>query len=122
MTARYSSRRPCAFTTSLDATSVDSSGTPTSSALASPTTSPNVTEAPALGRKYATVIAREAWRAVGAEGEPTKWVIDFFALHISGFATYAHLEQSAQQTGALSARLRWLVLQEAFRELAWSAD
>lgn len=64
-------------------------------------------------RRVAGELTAASWAAVGGHGEPPRVVIDAFAQQVSGFATYALPEKSAQETGTLSARMLWLVLQDA---------
>jgi AcrR family transcriptional regulator len=61
-------------------------------------------------------LAQSAWDALEGRGEPPRFVLDAFAQQVSGFATYALPQLSAQETGRLSARILWLVLNEAIEE------
>ncbi|MGC1420317.1 MAG: TetR/AcrR family transcriptional regulator [Acidimicrobiales bacterium] len=67
-------------------------------------------------RRFSGSLARSAWEALEGRGEPPRFVVDAFAQQVSGFATYALPQCSAQETGELSARILWLVLQQALEE------
>jgi AcrR family transcriptional regulator len=75
-----------------------------------------IAEVPAFRERLAGELTVAAWGALGGNGAPPQWVIDTFAIHISGFSAFAHPEQSARETGELSARVLWLVLLDALSE------
>jgi AcrR family transcriptional regulator len=66
--------------------------------------------------RFASDLANSAWRAVGGSGTPPTWVTDAFTFHVSGFATFALAKYSATETGRLSARILWVVLQAAVEQ------
>jgi AcrR family transcriptional regulator len=66
--------------------------------------------------RFAGDFANSAWRAVGGSGTTPTWVGDAFTFHISGFATFALAKYSATETGQLSARILWVVLQAAVEQ------
>ena len=65
---------------------------------------------------YATQIARYAWHAAGGAGRPPSWVVDAFALQVSGFATNCLTGYSAEKAGRVSARILSAVLATALAE------
>jgi AcrR family transcriptional regulator len=67
-------------------------------------------------RNFSDSLAQSAWRALEGRGEPPRFVVDAFFQQVSGFATYALPQYSAQETGQLSARILWLVLNAALEE------
>jgi AcrR family transcriptional regulator len=67
-------------------------------------------------KRFAHELASCAWKALGGQGNVPRWVIDSSSLQVSGFATFALPQYSAQETGRLSARILWLVLAEALEE------
>ncbi|MFY9783525.1 MAG: TetR/AcrR family transcriptional regulator [Acidimicrobiales bacterium] len=58
-------------------------------------------------------MANNAWESIGGERVPPRWLVDTFILNMSGFATNAFLNYTAEQTGRLSAGVLWLVLNDA---------
>lgn len=67
-------------------------------------------------KRFANTLASVTWDALGGEGDVPGWVVDTFSLQVSGFATNALPQYSAQETGRLSARILWIVLAEALEE------
>lgn len=67
-------------------------------------------------RRFASELASCTWTALGGEGDVPGWVVDTFSLQVSGFATNALPQYSAQETGRLSAQILWIVLAEAIAE------
>ncbi len=65
---------------------------------------------------YAIQIARYAWHAAGGSGRPPSWVVDAFALQLSGFATNCLTGHSAEKAGRVSARVLGAVLATALAE------
>lgn len=74
-------------------------------------------EAIAVERKrFATELSSRTWTALGGAGTVPSWVVDTFSVQVSGFATNALPQYSAEETGRLSARILWIVLAEALKE------
>ena len=67
-------------------------------------------------QRFAHELASCTWVALGGEGDVPGWVADTFSLQVSGFATNALPQYSAQETGRLSARILWIVLADAIEE------
>jgi AcrR family transcriptional regulator len=67
-------------------------------------------------KRFANELASCTWVALGGEGDVPGWVVDTFSVQVSGFATNALPQYSAQETGRLSARILWIVLTEAIEE------
>lgn len=67
-------------------------------------------------RQHTSHLAASAWAALGGPGIVPRWVEDAFEVHASGFATYATLRYSAAETGRLSGRILWEVLNAALEE------
>jgi AcrR family transcriptional regulator len=65
---------------------------------------------------FATQIARHAWRAGNGRGQPPSWVVDAFALQLSGFATNCLAGYNAEKAGRVSARILSAVLTTALAE------
>jgi AcrR family transcriptional regulator len=65
---------------------------------------------------HAARIARHAWRAGQGAGSPPTWVIDAFALQLSGFATNCLMGYNAEKAGRVSARVLQAVLAAALAE------
>jgi AcrR family transcriptional regulator len=65
---------------------------------------------------YATQIAQHAWRLANGEGRPPSWVVDAFALQLSGFATNCLDGYSTEKAGRVSARILSVVLSAAMAE------
>ena len=65
---------------------------------------------------YATQIARHAWRAAEGKGSPPPWVVDAFALQLSGFGTNCLAAYNAEKAGRVSARILSVVLAAALAE------
>jgi AcrR family transcriptional regulator len=65
---------------------------------------------------YATQIARHAWRAAEGKGSPPSWVVDAFALQLSGFGTNCFAAYNADKAGRVSARILSVVLAAALAE------
>jgi len=65
---------------------------------------------------YATQIARYAWHAADGLGRPPSWVVDAFALQLSGFATNCLAAYNAEKAGRVSARVLTAVLATALAE------
>jgi len=65
---------------------------------------------------YASQIARYAWRAAEGNGNPPSWVVDAFALQLSGFATNCLAGYNAEKAGRVSARILSAVLATAVAE------
>jgi len=65
---------------------------------------------------YATQMARYAWHSAGGVGRPPSWVVDAFALQLSGFATNCLAAYSAEKAGRVSARVLSAVLATALAE------
>jgi len=63
--------------------------------------------------QWARELATGAWRALGGKRTPPQWVIDAFALQLSGFATNAMAKYSTQEAGRVSAQILWTVLSTA---------
>lgn len=72
-----------------------------------------IADIPAFRQQLAEEMTAAAWRALGASDQAPQWVSDSFAVHVSGFAAFAHPQYSARETGELSARVLWLVLMDA---------
>jgi hypothetical protein len=75
-----------------------------------------IADIPANRQRLAEEMIAAAWRSLGASDQAPRWVSDSFAVHLSGFAAFAHPEYSARETGELSARVLWLVLMNALSE------
>jgi AcrR family transcriptional regulator len=67
-------------------------------------------------KRFAGQLATSTWTALGGEGAVPSWVADTFSVQVSGFATNALPQYSAEETGRLSARILWIVLAEALKE------
>jgi AcrR family transcriptional regulator len=65
---------------------------------------------------YASQIARHAWHAADGAGRPPPWVVDAFALQLSGFATNCLAGYNAEKAGRVSARILSAVLATALAE------
>ena len=65
---------------------------------------------------YATQIARYAWHAAAGAGRPPSWVVDAFALQLSGFATNCLAGYNAEKAGRVSARVLSAVLASALAD------
>ena len=65
---------------------------------------------------HATDIAQYAWRAAHGPGRPPSWVVDAFALQLSGFATNCLSTYPAEKVGRVSARVLSVVLAAALSE------
>jgi AcrR family transcriptional regulator len=65
---------------------------------------------------YAARLARYAWRGSRGRGQPPPWVVDAFALQLSGFATNCFQSYNAEKTGRVSARILKAVLVAALAE------
>ncbi len=65
---------------------------------------------------YAVQLARHAWRIGNGSGQPPPWVVDAFALQLSGFATNCLVGYSAEKAGRVSARVLKAVLAAALAE------
>jgi AcrR family transcriptional regulator len=65
---------------------------------------------------YATQIAQNAWRLANGKGRPPSWVVDAFALQLSGFATNCLDGYSTERAGRVSARILKTVLAAALAE------
>ncbi|HXQ59086.1 MAG TPA: helix-turn-helix domain-containing protein [Acidimicrobiales bacterium] len=65
---------------------------------------------------YATQIAHHAWRAAHGPGRPPSWVVDAFAMQLSGFATNCLCDYPAEKAGRVSARVLGVVLAAALSE------
>jgi AcrR family transcriptional regulator len=70
-------------------------------------------EASMLRFSFGERMANNAWQAIGGKAVPPRWLVDTFVLHMSGFATNAFLNYTAEETGRLSAGVLWLVLNDA---------
>jgi AcrR family transcriptional regulator len=79
---------------------------------------PGMTPAERESRRngYAMQIARYAWRAGHGTGHPPSWVVDAFALQLSGFATNCLARYDAAEAGRVSARVLAAVLATALAE------
>jgi len=67
-------------------------------------------------RRYSTAAAQGAWGLAGGNGRPPSWVVDAFALQLSGFATHCLEGYSAKRAGQVSARILLAVLASAIAE------
>jgi AcrR family transcriptional regulator len=67
---------------------------------------------------FAAQVARHAWRAGNGRGHPPSWVVDAFALQLSGFATNCLAGYNAEKAGRVSARILSAVLTTALNEEA----
>ena len=65
---------------------------------------------------YEAQIARYAWHAAAGAGRPPSWVVDAFALQLSGFATNCLASYNAEKAGRVSARVLSAVLATARAE------
>ena len=65
---------------------------------------------------YATQIARHAWRLANGPGRPPPWVVDAFALQLSGFATNCLVEYNVEKAGRVSARILRAVINDALTD------
>ncbi len=65
---------------------------------------------------YSTQIAQNAWRLANGRGRPPSWVVDAFALQLSGFATNCLDSYSTEKAGRISARILNVVLAAALAE------
>jgi len=65
---------------------------------------------------YATDVARHAWRAGHGRRNPPAWVVDAFALQLSGFATNCLTGYTAEKAARVSARVLSAVLRVALAE------
>jgi AcrR family transcriptional regulator len=70
---------------------------------------------------FAAQLARYAWRGSHGKGQPPPWVVDAFALQLSGFTTNCFRSYHAEKTGRLSARILRAVLVTALAEEKASA-
>ncbi|HEY7947322.1 MAG TPA: helix-turn-helix domain-containing protein [Acidimicrobiales bacterium] len=79
---------------------------------------PGITPAERHRRRvgYATDIAQHAWRAAEGRGRPPSWVVDAFALQLSGFATNCLAGYPAEKAGRVTARVLGVVLAAALSE------
>jgi AcrR family transcriptional regulator len=79
---------------------------------------PGITPAERNRRRigYASELARHAWRAGRGSGQPPSWVVDAFALQLSGFATNCLAGYNPEKAGRVSARVLRAVLAAALVE------
>jgi AcrR family transcriptional regulator len=79
---------------------------------------PGITPAERNRRRvtYATQIAHHAWRMAEGRGRPPSWVVDAFALQLSGFATNCLAGYPADKAGRVTARVLHCVLAAAVAE------
>ena len=65
---------------------------------------------------YAAQLARHAWGLAGGDGRPPSWVVDAFALQLSGFATNCLTDYSVEKVAKVSARILIAVLISALAD------
>jgi AcrR family transcriptional regulator len=65
---------------------------------------------------YAAQMARHAWGLAGGDGHPPSWVVDAFALQLSGFATNCLTDYSVEKAARVSARILMAVLTSALTD------
>lgn len=65
---------------------------------------------------YSAQIAQNAWRLANGKGRPPSWVVDAFALQLSGFATNCLDGYSIEKAGRVSPRILTIVLTAALAE------
>jgi len=58
-------------------------------------------------------VAQHAWRLAGGRGRPPGWIVDAFALQLSGFATNCLAHYTPDKAGRVSARVLGAVLTTA---------
>jgi AcrR family transcriptional regulator len=75
-----------------------------------------IAKTPQIRHRIASSALNDAWRALSADGEPPSWLLDTFSIHLSGFATFAHANRTARETGELSAKVLWITLNQAVRD------
>jgi len=75
-----------------------------------------IAKTPQIRRRIASAALTDAWRALGAGGEPPSWLLDTFSIHLSGFATFANGYRTPRETGELSAKILWITLNQAARD------
>jgi len=62
---------------------------------------------------FAAQVAQHAWRLADGKGRPPGWVVDAFALQLSGFATNCLAHYTPERAGRVSARVLTAVLATA---------
>jgi AcrR family transcriptional regulator len=72
-----------------------------------------IAKTPQIRRRIASTAMTDAWRALGAAGEPPTWLLDTFSIHLSGFATFAYANRTPRETGELSGKILWITLSQA---------
>jgi AcrR family transcriptional regulator len=82
--------------------------------VARPGISPDERDRRRIG--YAAQLARHAWDLAGGEGRPPSWVVDAFALQLSGFATNCLTDYSVERAARVSARILIAVLNSALAD------
>lgn len=65
---------------------------------------------------YAAQLARHAWGLAGGDGRPPSWVVDAFALQLSGFATNCSNDYSVEKAAKVTARILIAVLTSALAD------
>jgi AcrR family transcriptional regulator len=72
-------------------------------------------------REFFDELANVAWRAKGGQGKAPRWVVDAFAVLLSGFATNAMDSYEVHDAGELSARALLSVLSGALADQVTAA-
>lgn len=69
---------------------------------------------------YAVQLARHAWGLAGGHGRPPSWVVDAFAVQLSGFASNCLSDYSVEKVAKVSARILFSVLTSALADAVQS--
>lgn len=75
-----------------------------------------ISKTPQIRRRIAEGALTNVWRALDAAGDPPSWLLETFAIQLSGFAAFAHASWTPRETGELSAKILWITLNHAVRD------